>query len=139
MKTKTETIHFIFMTLFTSLLILQGLYLFFTFYCATQIDRQIQRRRNIYEQCTKEWSKVARLQQSGIQGLNNCQIWKIFTASSIELIWALFLDTPRSLTAPQILAELTTTTTAPQNNFLEQFLFLKAYHCNFYKKCRHTW
>ena len=38
----------------------------------------------------------------------------VSSASSIEPITALFLDTTRSLTATQTLAALTTTSTAPQ-------------------------
>ena len=38
----------------------------------------------------------------------------VSSASSIEPIRALFLDTTRSLTATQTLAALTTTSTAPQ-------------------------
>ena len=44
---------------------------------------------------------------------------------SLEPIRALFLETTRGLRAPQTLATLTTTSTAPQNNFLEQVLFPK--------------
>ena len=40
------------------------------------------------------------------------------SASSIEPIWALFLDTTRDLATPQTTA-LTTSSTAHQNNFLE--------------------
>ena len=43
----------------------------------------------------------------------------VSSASSIEPIKALFLDTNRSFTIPQTLAGLTTTFTAAQNNFLE--------------------
>ena len=41
----------------------------------------------------------------------------VSSASSIEPIRALFLDTTRGLTTPQTLAALTTTSMAPQNNF----------------------
>ena len=41
----------------------------------------------------------------------------ISSASSIEPITALFLDTTRGLTTPQTLAALTTTSIASQNNF----------------------
>ena len=39
------------------------------------------------------------------------------SALLIEPTRALFLDTTRGVTAPQTLAALTTTSTAPQNNF----------------------
>ena len=44
---------------------------------------------------------------------------KVFIASSIEPTGALFLDITRGVTVPQMLAALTTTSTAPQNSSLE--------------------
>ena len=41
----------------------------------------------------------------------------VSSASSLEPIRTLFLDTKRGITAPQTLTALTTKSTAPQNNF----------------------